>query len=162
MELKEIGKVHHSYSDDEVRDRAGSLDGDIEIYEEFSEGLKNLEDHKYIFVISIMHKHIDEKFPLKIRPRLLLRKGYRLEDLPEIGVFASDSPSRPNPIGLSLLKITGIKGNILHVSGLDVFDGTPVADIKPLSSRYLPENVENSLGPDECETVGEYKKRGSK
>ncbi len=153
MQLREIGVVHHGYPDDTVRDRAGHIDGYIEIYNEYAEGLANLDSHPYIFVIAIMHKHIDENFPLRIKPRLLLRKGYKLEDLPEIGVFSSDSPSRPNPIGLTLLKITGIEGNTIHVSGLDLFEGTPIVDIKPFAKRYIPKDDGSIFGPDECETV---------
>jgi tRNA-Thr(GGU) m(6)t(6)A37 methyltransferase TsaA len=48
-----------------------------------------------------------------------------------VGVFASRSPTRPNPIGLSVVRIKRIEGNVIHVSGLDVFDGTPLLDIKP-------------------------------
>lgn len=153
MNLREIGIVHHDYPDDTVRDRAGKLDGVIEVYGEYAEGLLKLESHTYIFVVAIMHKHLEEQYPLKIRPRLLLRKGYRLEDLPEIGVFASDSPSRPNPIGLTLLRVKGIKGNMISVSGLDLFDGTPIADIKPLSRKYVPPEGEDIFDPDECDTV---------
>lgn len=136
MELIEIGIIQHEYSDDYVRDHMGKVAGTLEILPEYAEGLAGLEKYTHIFIISIMHKHLGEKQPLKIRPRLLLRKGYQLEDLPEIGVFASDSPSRPNPIGLTLVKITGIQENSIKVAGLDLFNDTPVADVKPYAKRY--------------------------
>ena len=60
-----------------------------------------------------------------------------MDEVPESGVFASDSPVRPNPIALSILKVMGIEGRFIGVSGLDVFDGTPVLDIKP----YTPDRV---------------------
>lgn len=136
MELREIGIVRHDFSDDYVRDHMGKVRGTLEVYEEYSEGLYTLEKYEHIFVISIFHKHLDEPYPLRIKPRLLLRKGYRIEDLPDMGVFASDSPSRPNPIGLTLLRMERINGRFIEVSGLDLFDGTPIADIKPYADRY--------------------------
>lgn len=151
MILREIGTVVHSYSDDEVRDNAGKIEGELKILPEYLDGLYKIDRHDYIFVISIMHKHLDEEFPLKIKPRLLLRRNYRIEDLPEIGVFASDSPSRPNPLGLSLLKILKIEGNIISVTGLDLFNGTPIVDIKPYNrKRYseLPSDEKRSYAED--------------
>ncbi|AKA49391.1 hypothetical protein IX51_10110 [uncultured archaeon] len=157
MELKEIGKVHHHFPDDDVRDRAGQIDGVITVHPEFAEGISNLENYPYIFVIAIMHKHLEEAFPLKIKPRLLLRKGYRIEDLPEIGVFSSDSPSRPNPIGLSLLRLNRIVDCNVHVSGLDLFDGTPIVDIKPYTKRYCPpDKGSEAFAMNECEEIGRH------
>lgn len=115
----------------------GKVDGTLEIMDKFAEGLSGLEKYSHIFLISIMHKHLEEDYPLKIRPRLLLRKGYKLEDLPEIGVFASDSPSRPNPLGLTLVRIMRIEGNVISVSGLDLFNETPIVDIKPYTDHYV-------------------------
>lgn len=136
MELLTIGIIRHGHDDDYVRDHMGSVTGTLELKEEFLEGLDGLEKYSHAFLISIMHKHLAEKYPLKVKPRLLLRKGYRLEDLPEIGVFATDSPSRPNPLGLTLVGVDEIDGATLHLSGLDLFDGTPVVDIKPFSRSY--------------------------
>lgn len=158
MDLLEIGTVRHDLDDDQVRDMAGSIDGIIEIYPDFTDGILSLERYPYIFVLAVMHKHLDEKYPLRIKPRLLLRKGYKLEDLPEIGVFASDSPSRPNPIGLSLLRVRSIEENSIHVSGLDMFNGTPVVDIKPYMKKYSVRE-ESPLGKyslDECADPGRH------
>ncbi len=143
MELMEIGIIRHEYSDDYVRDNMGKIHGVVEIFSNYSEGLEGLEKYRNIFIISIMNKHLNEKQPLKVKPRLLLRKGYKLEDLPEIGVFATDSPSRPNPIALTLVKIEKIEGNRIKVYGLDLFNGTPVADIKPYTEGYVENGVLN-------------------
>jgi tRNA (Thr-GGU) A37 N-methylase len=80
--------------------------------------------------------------PLKVRPRRLLRKGFKLEELSLVGVFAIDSPTRPNPIGLSLVKLLRREGGALMVLGLDCFDGTPVLDIKPYRDDYRVEKYE--------------------
>ena len=77
----------------------------------------------------------DARKVLEIKPRGLLRHGFELEDLPTLGVFASDSPARPNPIGVSVVEFVGREARFLRVRGLDVFDGTPVLDIKP----YTPD-----------------------
>lgn len=61
--------------------------------------------------------------------------------LPEVGVFASRSPTRPNPIGLTLVRLLEIKGNLLTVRGLDAYDGSPVLDIKPFLMKELPSGV---------------------
>jgi tRNA (adenine37-N6)-methyltransferase len=73
---------------------------------------------------------------LKVRPKRLVRFGIKLEDLPLVGVFALDSPTRPNPIGLSLAELRERNGRNLVVTGLDYFDGTPVLDIKPYQTSY--------------------------
>ena len=78
--------------------------------------------------------------PLRVEPRGLLRDDLRLEELPTVGVFALDSPTRPNPIGLSLVQLIRRRGNKLTVSGLDYLDGTPVLDIKPYQSGYRVED----------------------
>ena len=78
--------------------------------------------------------------PLKVRPKRLVRYGWKIEELPLLGVFTLDSPTRPNPIGLSLVRLLRIqeeKG--LVVSGLDYFDGTPVLDIKSYQPQYRAE-----------------------
>jgi tRNA (Thr-GGU) A37 N-methylase len=80
--------------------------------------------------------------PLKVRPRRLVKKGFKLEELPLVGVFAIDSPTRPNPIALSLVKLLRREGPKLTVLGLDCFDGTPVLDIKPYRDDYRANEYE--------------------
>jgi tRNA (Thr-GGU) A37 N-methylase len=77
---------------------------------------------------------------LKVKPRGLLRKGFKLEELPLVGVFALDSPTRPNPIGLTLVRLIKRDGCRLRVQGLDFFDGTPILDIKGYNPDYREEN----------------------
>jgi tRNA (Thr-GGU) A37 N-methylase len=68
-----------------------------------------------------------------------VNRGFKLEDLPLLGVFALDSPTRPNPIGLTLVHLLGRQGRLLKVSGLDYFDGTPILDIKGYRPNYRAE-----------------------
>ena len=137
MTLKTVGTVHTKASDDDVRNRKEGITFTIEIFPEFEEGLEGIEGFSHIFVIGYLHRLRPEQIgPLKVKPRGLLREGLKLEELPLVGVFALDSPTRPNPIGLSLVRLNKKEGTNLTVSNLDFFDGTPVLDIKPYQASY--------------------------
>lgn len=133
-----IGIVHTGASDDDVRNRSSGVESTIEIYPAFEDALEGLEGFSHIFVIAYFHKLRPEQIgPLRVKPRGLLRLGMKLEDLPLVGVFSLDSPTRPNPIGLSLVPLLRKEGKRnLIVSNLDYFDGTPVLDIKPYQTSY--------------------------
>ena len=141
--LRPIGLVRTSTSDDDVRVRSNESESTIEIYPEFQEALEGLKGFSHIFVLSYFNQLRPEQIgPLKVKPRRLLMKGFKLEELPLVGVFAIDSPTRPNPIGLSLVKLLSIDGGRLRVRGLDCFDRTPVLDIKAYRSDYRAEEYE--------------------
>ena len=136
--FRPIGYVRTSFSDEEIRRSLGGVEAEIEILEEFEEGLEGIEGFSHIIVLYYMHKASDVKVPLKQRPRRLVRYGISLEELPLVGVFCLDSPHRPNPIGLTVVRLLERRGRVLRVSGLDAFDGTPVLDIKPYTpSRFV-------------------------
>jgi len=138
-----IGRVRTRLVAEEIRADARDLDAIVEIFPEYQEALDGLEGFSHILVLSYFDKLRPEQIgPLKVRPRRLLRYGVRLEDLPLLGVFALDSPTRPNPIGVTLVKLIRIEKNLLHVQGLDLFDGTPILDIKPYRSTYRPDNFQ--------------------
>ena len=65
------------------------------------------------------------------------------------GVFATRSPYRPNAIGLSIVKLTGREGNVLHIEGADMLDGTPLLDVKPYSSRF--DRIESTRDGWQCD-----------
>jgi tRNA-Thr(GGU) m(6)t(6)A37 methyltransferase TsaA len=98
--------------------------GRIEIFPEYSAGLTDLAGFSHIFML--YHFHLSRKFSLKVKPFL---------DDQKRGLFATRAPSRPNPIGLSVVRLIDIKNETLHVQDVDVVDGTPLLDIKP----YVPE-----------------------
>ena len=137
--LKSIGQVHSPFKnklDIEPKKFATSngfdqIEGELEINDEFAEGLTDLEDFSHIIVIFGFHKA--EGFKLLTTPFL--------DNTPR-GVFATRSPHRPNPIGMTIVKIIERKNNILRVSGMDMFDGTPILDIKPYTSRDQKEEIE--------------------
>jgi len=98
-------------------------EGALVIDEKYLQGLEDIKAGERIVVI--FHFHRSQSFS---PPFLRQTPPHRAEPL---GVFSICSPIRPNPIGMSVLKVVGIKGNIIHIKGLDMIDGTPVLDIKP-------------------------------
>ncbi len=131
-----IGVIHTTSSDAEVKG-TGDRDGEIEIYPEFADGLDGIDGYSHLFVLAYFDRLRPEQIgPLKVKPRGLLRRGFKLEELPELGVFALDSPTRPNPIGLTLVRVIERQGNRIFVQGLDFFDATPILDIKCYRPQY--------------------------
>ena len=126
---KPIGYVHSSYKDQETTPIQPVFDneneGTIEILEEYAPGLKDLDGFSHLFVFYYFHKATTVK--LTVKPFL--------EDV-ERGIFATRAPCRPNPIGLSIVKLKEVKGNILHIVGIDILDGTAVLDIKPYCEQF--------------------------
>jgi len=102
---------------------AENVKGEVILKEEYTAGLKDLEGFSHI--ILLCHFHLSSGFELEVVPFL---------DETLRGVFATRAPRRPNPIGLSVVKLTEIHDNVLHIENLDIVDGTPVLDIKP----YVP------------------------
>ena len=138
--FKPIGITHTASSSADVRAK-GSVEGELEIYPEFAEGLEGIDGYSHLFVLVYFHRLRPEQIgPLKVKPRGLVRRGYELEELPEIGVFALDSPTRPNPIGLTLVRVKRREANRIFVEGLDFFDGTPILDIKTYRAQYRSED----------------------
>jgi len=130
--------VRHSYSDEEVRSSWSGVDGYIEVFEEYAAGLEGVEGFSHLIVIAYLHKVSDEqRRVLRIKHRRLERFGIDISDVPEVGVFASDSPHRPNPIALSIVELVKRVDNKLYVKGLDLFNNTPVLDIKPYDSTRI-------------------------
>jgi tRNA-Thr(GGU) m(6)t(6)A37 methyltransferase TsaA len=123
-----IGTIHSPFN--EVEDMpiqstgASKILGFVEILPELVDGLKDLDGFSHI--ILLYHFHRVQESKLTVVPFL---------DSQPHGVFATRAPTRPNPIGLSVVRLLSIDRNILHIENVDVIDGTPVLDIKP----YVPE-----------------------
>ncbi len=89
-----------------------------------------------MIVVFYLHETTSaQRKTLQARPKRFLRYGLKLDDLPLVGVFCLDSPHRPNPLGLTVVRLLARQGNTLTVGGLDAFNNTPILDIKP----YTPE-----------------------
>jgi tRNA (adenine37-N6)-methyltransferase len=142
MEIKfrPIGVIHTKGSEAEVKAQ-GNRDGVLEIFPEFEPGLDGIDGYSHLLIIAYFDRLRPEQIgPLKVKPRALLRRGFTIEELPLLGVFALDSPTRPNPIGLTLVQFIKRDGNRLQVKGLDFFDGTPILDIKGYRPQYRVDN----------------------
>jgi tRNA-Thr(GGU) m(6)t(6)A37 methyltransferase TsaA len=95
----------------------------VVISPEYQEGLQDLDGFSHLFLI--YHFHLSRPYTLKVKPFL---------DATTRGVFATRAPARPNPIGLSVVRLERIEANTLFIVDVDVVDGTPLLDIKP----YVP------------------------
>ena len=133
--LVPVGVVRTSASDDDIRQRWLEVESHIEIFPEYAPAIEGIDAFLHLIVLFLLHRlEVTAHETLPVKPRGLLRHGLRLDDLPTLGVFACDSPVRPNPIGLSVVQVLGREGTTLIVKGLDAFDGSPVLDLKPYTS----------------------------
>ncbi len=130
MKLQPIGIIHSPFqhaTGTPIQPRAaGGTEGTVQVFDEFAAGLKDLEGFGRIWLIYWFDRARHKKCNLVVRPYL--------DDTPR-GVFATRAPARPNPIGLSPVRLLDVRGNTLRVRDLDVLDGTPLLDIKP----YFPQ-----------------------
>jgi len=127
-----IGIVRVDLDDESIKESLEGVEGRIEIFEEYIEGLEGIDGFTHLIVIAYLHKVTSEqRRVLKVKHKRLLRLGIDPEDLPEVGVFCTDSPHRPNPIALTIVEVIKREKNILYVKNLDLFNGTPILDIKP-------------------------------
>lgn len=121
---KPIGVVRSPYREPEGTPIQGAFtpesEGSIKIFPEYAEGLDDLEGFSHIWII--YHFHLCEGYKLKVIPFM---------DDVERGLFSCRAPRRPNPIGLSLVRLVKREGPLLHIAEIDMVDGTPVLDIKP-------------------------------
>jgi tRNA (adenine37-N6)-methyltransferase len=125
FEIRQIGYVRSPYKEKKDARRQGRLSdtvSEIVIDEQYLPGLEDVEKKTHLFVLSWFDR----------ADRTMLKATPPHEKI-EHGVFATRSPNRPNPVGLSVVDLLGMNGNVLTVHGLDALDGTPVVDIKPYS-----------------------------
>ena len=140
--IRPIGVVHTNVSEEDIKCSLQGVRGAIEVFEEFSEGLEGIEGFSHLFVIAFLDRVTEEQRKvLRVKFRRLVRFGFSLTELPEVGVFCSDSPHRPNPIALTIVRLIERKDRFLKVDNLDLYDGTPVLDLKP----YTPDRRVDDL-----------------
>jgi len=130
-----IGTIHSPFKD--LKNMpiqpggAEDVQGRVIVDEAFAAGLKDLEGFSHIYLIYEFHK----------APRTELLVTPFMDDQKR-GVFSTRSPLRPNPIGISIVRLEKVEGNELFVQGVDILDGTPLLDIKPYIHKF--DHVENS------------------
>lgn len=124
-----IGLIHTPFStlnDMPIQPNgARGVRGEIHLNKELVEGLKDLEGFSHIHML--YHFHMNEGYSLTPTPFM--------DDTPR-GLFSTRAPRRPNMIGMSIVRIERIEGNIIHILDVDVLDGTPLLDIKPYVAKF--------------------------
>lgn len=122
-----IGTIHSPHKDIEGMPiqpgGAAGIKGQIEVLPEYEEGLQDLEGFSHVILLYVFHRV--NGVSLTVTPFLDSKKH---------GVFATRAPKRPNPVGLSVVRLLGREGNMLQIENVDILDGTPLIDIKP----YVP------------------------
>jgi tRNA-Thr(GGU) m(6)t(6)A37 methyltransferase TsaA len=125
--MHSIGVIHSPFTEKDktpIQASRSQAIGLVEIYPEFADGLKDIEALSHIYLLYAFHE--SDGYTLQVKPFL---------DDQEHGLFATRHPCRPNPLGISVVKLLSRKENSLTVEGIDTLDGTPLLDIKP----YIPD-----------------------
>jgi tRNA-Thr(GGU) m(6)t(6)A37 methyltransferase TsaA len=149
IELHQIGRIRTPYRDKVPRDitgKKGEGEFSIAVNEEFRDGLEKLGSFSYIYVLFYLEDPKGQSdrpkgpAPMIVTPPM----GGGVK----VGVFSSRSPDRPNAIGLSVVRVLGVKGNVVSISAIDALDETPLLDIKPYfgSSDSKPDAGDGWLG----------------
>ncbi len=129
MELKPIGIIHSPFLQSAgapIQSRlAQGAEGEVVVYQEYAAGLKDVEGFERVWLLYWFDRAASSDGRLMVRPYL--------EDA-EHGVFATRAPARPNPIGMSPVRVLSVQGNVLRVGDVDILNETPLLDIKP----YVP------------------------
>jgi len=128
IKYKPIGIIHSPFKEPKGTPiqpaGAKDIEGIVEVFLEYAEGLRDIEGFSHI--ILLYHFHLSKGPALVAKPYM---------DNETHGVFAMRGPNRPNPIGISVVRLVKVEGNMLHIRDVDIVDGTPLLDIKP----YVPE-----------------------
>ena len=137
MTFKKIGIIHSPYTPEKKAPRQGGLAPDVEstivVDSEYEAGLQDIESFSHIIVYYVFDR--SSGWNRKVKTPWEEKKH---------GVFATRSPRRPNPIGMTVVKLAKREGATLHVLGLDAFDGTPLLDIKPYIPKF--DRIEDAGG----------------
>ncbi len=128
VELRPVGWVRNEVEEKPADGVWEELVSEIEIDEAVAPALEGIEEFSHIIVLFWIDRRDPSDRPLQVHPQ-------GRQDLPLKGVFATRSPARPNPVGLTVVKLLERDGRVLRVLGLDALNGTPVLDIKPYLVR---------------------------
>jgi tRNA-Thr(GGU) m(6)t(6)A37 methyltransferase TsaA len=137
IRYRPIGIIHSAFGEPKgipIQPSAAlGVEGTVEVFPKYADGLKDLEGFSHI--ILLYHFHLSKEPSLEVKPYM--------DEQPH-GVFATRAPSRPNPIGISVVPLVKIEGNVLHVRNIDIVDKTPLLDIKPYVPDFDVRDVEKT------------------
>lgn len=125
--MRPIGVIHSPFNEKgqtPIQASRSQAIGLVEVHPEFADGLKDIEGFSHIYLLYAFHQ--SDGYSLQVKPFL---------DDQEHGLFTTRYPRRPNPLGISIVRLVSRRENALTVEGIDVLDGTPLLDIKP----YVPD-----------------------
>lgn len=125
--MRPIGVIHSPFtekSETPIQPSRSQSIGKVELFPPFADGLKDIEGFSHLILLYVFHRSTE--YSLQVTPFL---------DDQTRGLFSTRYPCRPNPIGLSIVRLISRDANVLEIEGVDVLDGTPLLDIKP----YMPE-----------------------
>jgi tRNA-Thr(GGU) m(6)t(6)A37 methyltransferase TsaA len=125
--MRPIGVIYTPFTDTSqtpIQSSTSNALGQVEVYPEFADGLQDVEEFSHVHLLYAFH--CSAGYALRVKPFL---------DAHVRGLFATRHPCRPNPIGMSVVRLLARRGNVLDIEGVDMFDGTPLLDIKP----YVPD-----------------------
>lgn len=129
IEFNPIGHIRSRYRRGDKTPPSSRLNeelGELHLYKKYAAGLKDVGGFSHLMIVFCFHKQRPDDYDLIVHPR-------PRPDL-EVGLFATHSPRRVNRIGVSFVEISKVEGNVIYFKGVDMLDGTPVLDIKPISS----------------------------
>ncbi len=138
ISYKPIGIIHSPHKKSKgtpIQPTANNnqTEGFVEIFPQYAEGLSDIENFSHIIII--YHFHLSKNFSLKVKPYMHNK---------EHGIFAVRAPSRPNPIGFSIVELLERDRNKLKIKQIDILDKTPVLDIKPFVAEFDNRNPQKS------------------
>ncbi len=149
--FKSIGIIHSPHKElSEIPIQpvfCNNIEGTVILNADLADGLRSLRDFSHIYLFYLFHK--SPKTSLLVKPYLAEQ---------EHGIFATRAPHRPNKLGMSLVRLTKIESNILHVKDVDILDGTPLLDIKPYIKRFdSREDVKSGWQDDVSDSIASIK-----
>lgn len=138
IRFRPVGVVHSPFKTREDIDPRRNLSprgfsrvkAKLEIFKPYARGLKDIEGFSHLIILFFFHRSRPKK--LLVKPPFESQKR---------GVFSTRSPHRPNPIGMTVVRLLGRRRNILTVSGADMLEGTPILDLKPYTPREIKRSV---------------------
>ncbi len=139
IELRPIGYVSSPVTE-KVDENWGGVISRILLKPEYAGALLGLEDFSHAVIVTYLHQaHYEKEKHLQRRPR-------GLKSMPTVGIFSQRVKDRPNPIGITAVKIISVGDDYLEVQGLDAINDTPVLDIKPYYPQF--DRIEDSIVPE--------------